>query len=49
MARLITALNAYRPRIDYAPTIDTDTLSEYISRRTSLNPGTIRFILYELN
>ncbi|MBN1267419.1 MAG: hypothetical protein JXA25_18145 [Anaerolineales bacterium] len=49
MAKLITALNAYRPRIDYAPTIDTETLSEYVSRRTSLNAGTIRLILYELH
>jgi hypothetical protein len=48
MAKLITAISAYRPRIDYSSTIGTDVLAEYISRRTALNPGSIWLILHEL-
>ncbi len=49
MAKLITAINAYRPRIDYSSTIGTDVLAEHISRRTALNPGSIWLMLHELH
>ena len=49
MATRIEAIAAYRPRIEYNQTIDTETIAEYITRGTSLNVGEILNVLREFN
>ena len=48
MAKKITAIRRYRPEIKRMPTLQTRHLVEDMSRSTSLNEGTIRFVMYEL-
>jgi len=49
MAKLIEAINAFRPRIDLGPLLTSAELVEYISGRTGLNRGEIRNVLSEFN
>lgn len=48
MAKRITAIRRYRPEIEREPTRQTPQVVEDIARTTSLNEGTIRFVVYEL-
>ena len=48
MAKKITAIRRYRPEIKRGPTLQTRQLVEDMARRTSLNEGSIRFVVYEL-
>jgi hypothetical protein len=49
MASLITALNHYRPMIDYQKTADWEKVAEYIAMRTGLNRSEIIMVLTELH
>ena len=49
MASKITAINAYRPRIDLEKTIFMQTVVEYIADRTGLNKGDLQIALSELS
>jgi hypothetical protein len=48
MAKKITAIRRYRPEIKRMRTRQTWQLVEDIARGTSLNEGSIRFVVYEL-
>lgn len=48
MARKITAIRKYRPEIRRERTRQTREIVEDIARRTGLNEGEIRFVVYEL-
>ena len=48
MAKKITAIRSYRPEIKRMQTLQTQHLVEGMSRSSSLNEGTIRFVVYEL-
>ena len=48
MARKITAIRRYRPEIERMPTLKTAELVEDMVQSTSLNEGSIRFVVYEL-
>jgi len=48
MVKKITAVRKYRPEIKRAGTLQTKHLVEDIARGTSLNEGSIRFVVYEL-
>jgi hypothetical protein len=49
MAKRITAIKAYAPRLKLNRTLQTATLSELIQRRTAFNRGEILGLLSELN
>lgn len=48
MARRITAVGAYRPRIEQAPRIDTPELAELLAMRTGMHESELRYVLTEL-
>jgi hypothetical protein len=48
MAKKITAIRKYRPEIERMPTLQTRHMIENLARRTSLNEGSIRHVVYEL-
>ena len=48
MAKKITAIRSYLPEIKRMQTLQTQHLVEGMSRSSSLNEGTIRFVVYEL-
>jgi hypothetical protein len=48
MAKRITAIRAYRPEIERERTLQTAQIVEDIAQGTSLNEGSIRFVVYEL-
>lgn len=48
MARKITAIRRYRPEIKRMRTRQTWEMVHDIARGTSLNEGSIRFVIYEL-
>ena len=48
MVKKITAIRSYRPEIERENTLQTRHLVNGIARGTSLNEGTIRFVVYEL-
>lgn len=48
MARKITAIRKYRPEIKREPTLQTLQIVEDLAQSTSLNEGSIRFVVYEL-
>ncbi len=48
MAKRISAVGTYCPRIDAGELVTTEELSEYIARGTALNPGEIYNVLHEL-
>jgi len=48
MARKITAIRRYRPEIKRERTIQTRHVVEDIAQVSSLNEGSIRFVVYEL-
>ena len=48
MAKKITAIRRYRPEIKRMRTLQTSQLVEDMARSTSLNEGSIRFVVYEL-
>jgi hypothetical protein len=49
MAILLTAVNAYRPKISLLPTVELKELVEFISSRTGLNKGELQMALAELS
>ena len=49
MAKRITAIARYRPRLKLNDAVDTEMLTNYIARGTALNRGEIRNVLSELN
>jgi hypothetical protein len=49
MANLITAINAYRPKLILGTTVKIKQLVEYISGRTGLNKGDLQIALSELS
>ena len=49
MANLITAINAFRPKLVLGNTVQMKELVEYIAGRTGLNKGDIRMVLSELS
>jgi hypothetical protein len=49
MANLITAINAYRPKLVLGSTVKMKELVEYISGRTGLNKGDLQITLSELS
>ena len=49
MANLITAVNAYRPKLILGNTVKMKELVEYIAGRTGLNKGDISMVLSELS
>jgi hypothetical protein len=49
MASRITALNHYRPMIEYRKTAGPHQVAEYIAMRTGLNRGEIIMVLAELH
>ncbi len=48
MAKRITAVGAYRPRIEQAPRIDTEELAELLAMRTGMHESELRYVLTEL-
>ena len=48
MSTRLTAVNAYRPKVDLRPTACTKELVEYIAERTGMNKGDIQMALSEL-
>jgi len=48
MVRKITAIRKYRPEIKRMRTLQTRHLVENMARSTSLNEGSVRFVVYEL-
>ena len=48
MTKKITAIRRYRPEIKRMPTLQTRHMVENLARRTSLNEGSIRHVVYEL-
>jgi ribosomal protein S16 len=48
MAKRITAVGAYRPRIEQAPRIDTAELAELLAMRTGMHESELRYVLTEL-
>lgn len=48
MAANVTILRKYRPELERERTIQTWEAIEHISRRTHVNEGEIRFVVYEL-
>jgi len=48
MARKITAIRKYRPEIERGKTRQMPQIIRQIARDTSLNEGSIRFVIYEL-
>lgn len=48
MAKKIAAIRKYCPEIERQPTQQTAQVVEDIARRTGLNEGEIRFVVYEL-
>ena len=48
MARKITAIRRYRPEIKRAGTLQTEHILEDIAQVSSLNEGSVRFVIYEL-
>jgi len=49
MSNLITAINAYRPRLVLGQTVKMKELVEFISGRTGLNKGDLLIALSELS
>lgn len=47
MASRIQAINAYRPKIELGPRVETEEFSNYVSSRTGLNESEVREVLYE--
>lgn len=48
MARKITAIRMYRPEIERGKTRQMPEIIRQIARGTSLNEGSIRYVIYEL-
>lgn len=48
MVKRIAAVRRYRPEIERETTRQTPQVVEDIAHTTSLNEGTIRFVVYEL-
>ena len=48
MARKITAIRKYRPEIERGKTRQMPQIIRQIARSTSLNEGSIRYVIYEL-
>lgn len=48
MARKITAIRMYRPEIERGKTRQMPEIIRQIARSTSLNEGSIRYVIYEL-
>jgi hypothetical protein len=48
MARKITAIRRYRPEIERERTLQTWKLVQMMARRTTLNEGSIRHVVYDL-
>lgn len=48
MASKITAISAYRPRIELGPTVKQTELVQYIAGRIGLTEGTLEMVLKEL-
>ena len=48
MARKITAIRKYRPAIERGKTRQMPQIIRQIARSTSLNEGSIRYVIYEL-
>jgi len=49
MAKLINAVNAYRPRLVLGQSVLMKELVEYLSGRTGLNKGELQLVLSELS
>ena len=49
MANLITAINAYRPKLVLGQTVKQKELVEYIASRTGMNKGSVQLALAEFS